>query len=122
MKQQKTKFRVWDKKNKVMYNSKNKLEFCSSFEKGWAFLELEGIETEDCILMQYTGLLDKNGKEIWEGDVVKFVAEDSIGIVYFASGEFLVKELPKENLVRLSWCKEHAEVIGNIMENPELLR
>ena len=85
---------------------------------------------EDCVLMQSTGLFDKNGKEIFEGDIVKYkdgcntfteeVAYDKNFAVFgvldayvdiiFSFGE-LAEDIDLHSL----------EVIGNIYENPELL-
>jgi len=81
-----------------------------------------GIKVDKETVEQYTGLKDKNGKEIYEGDIVKFEDTKHIGIVCLKDGEFLVEELPKRNAVRLLWCEKHAEIIGNIYENPELLK
>lgn len=78
-------------------------------------------------IMQYTGLTDKNGKEIYEGDIVKDLAvlpedeeRDYISVVEFKWGSFLIydKEKEKYNTVAHSTL----EVIGNIYENPELLK
>ena len=75
-------------------------------------------------IMQFTGLHDKNGNEIWEGDIVR--SDEFIGDIRFIKGSFCVwhKNLPED------WCKEYVpcyggmndyEVIGNIYENPSLL-
>ena len=83
-------------------------------------------------LIQYTGLKDKNGKEIYEGDVVqedirrdkrsKPIMRWSV-VVYSEKGMFIVECLPKSLRQWNELYKENdeVEVIGNIYENPELL-
>jgi uncharacterized phage protein (TIGR01671 family) len=69
------------------------------------------------VLMQYTGLKDKNGVEIYEGDIVRFLdidGVDSVTEVEFREGGFY-PFAPDF----IHWC--NVEVIGNIYENPELL-
>jgi len=81
------------------------------------------------IIMQYTGLHDKNGKESYEGDIL--LSSGGIkGIVKFADGQFIVDFRDGGgNIVyslrdRIQWGSEHLvdEVIGDIYENPELLK
>jgi uncharacterized phage protein (TIGR01671 family) len=79
-------------------------------------------------LMQYTGLKDKNGKEIYEGDILKYqllyITGDEEPDTYteyteeviFEDGQFTVEVMPL--FVACEW----GEVIGNIFENPELLQ
>mgnify|MGYP001233689767 FL=1 len=76
------------------------------------------------ILMQYTGLKDKNGKEIYEGDIIRESDGDGgyiyAKVVYYKDG-FMGKEKGFEPEYPISDFKNETEVIGNIYENPELL-
>lgn len=85
---------------------------------------------ESCQLLQYTGLKDCNGKEIYEGDIVSYKTLGSFGesmdnmqgIVVFKDAMFAVlydKEKGYEDC--LCNCMKPVEIIGNIHENPELL-
>ena len=68
------KFRVWDVGNKEMLEVQE-LNFESTFYGGRIAIRPDQyndyFDTEDMILMQYTGLKDKNGKEIYEGDIIR---------------------------------------------------
>ena len=79
------------------------------------------------VAYQYTGLKDKNGVEIYEGDLLKIEMDWGYGLaeiiikVYFENGSFRAKALNSHEdtfLLELPYL----EVIGNIYENPELLR
>lgn len=82
---------------------------------------------KDFQLMQYTGLKDKNGKEIYEGDLIKLgnprktflpIEEDNaVGEVIFSYGSFNVFDTPLSDVTDWHEC----EVIGSIYENPELI-
>lgn len=79
------------------------------------------IPTNEVELMQYTGLKDKNGKEIYEGDIVKHIAEIKkdiiIGPVIFKEGCFAIKTKFGDKYLYTGTN----EVIGNIYENKYLL-
>ena len=81
-------------------------------------------------LMQFTGLKDKKGKEIYEGDILQdkkapIKGCDEIGEVIFQNGKFQLKVLmvgkKGYNYFDLINCIDDFEIIGNVYENPELL-
>lgn len=91
------------------------------FDKSAA--DRRNFEPEHNEFMQFTGLLDKNGKEIYEGDIVsQFIAPNpyDYGKVEYQKSSFIVSwtSLPWQYLEVLS---EKIEIIGNIYENRELL-
>ena len=79
-------------------------------------------------LLQFTGLIDKKGREIYEGDVVSIrIAETSIEhktVVKFRNGAFIANIIDKNDYIYIfhhGFNKDDFEVLGNIYENPELV-
>lgn len=152
------KFRAWDNKNKhwlMGYEYPNLGGFSlvgeailfgqwgSTFDK--FLFEKDGLKGTDLIIEQYTGLIDKNGKDIYEGDICRILYTDwasntspeislddyknsisSVGRIEYFAPEFNI--VMKDRYGDFSPMSMHygthgeIEVIGNIHENPELLK
>lgn len=85
---------------------------------------LEIIDIDDVILMQSTGLKDKNGVEIFEGDVVKPDRGEPFVVKYFIKCQGIIKQVgisTSGHSFEGIYGSEELEVIGNIYANPELL-
>ena len=79
-------------------------------------------------ICQYTGLVDKNGKKIWENDIVRrtdlhVVSESSVGFIEYdlENTSFLIHWTDKVEYSPTYHWKDRLEVIGNIFDNPDLL-
>lgn len=142
------KFRVWDKKK--MWEVTSILWVNGKFFEfglGDGETAVGEFDTNQMILMQFTGLKDRNGKEIFEGDVIK-TAEDDAAEIIFRNGSFGVEVLrsfsmgengEESDLQFIPLSDENLgmgfketkdipemyyaiEVIGNVHENPELVK
>lgn len=88
---------------------------------GWTKTSGVFLTTLDIIVEQYTGLKDKNGKEIYEGDIVRWVDDyDENAYINFDEGCFWVNWPINSERINGDMVDD-LEVIGNIHENPELL-
>lgn len=138
------KFRCWDKKSKKMrqvteivfntgfYMESNDNSVKLIWVKGQDIIENKEIQIQrekDFILMQYTGLKDKNGKEIYEGDILENIFTNYKDIELFREKYIIKQNICGWELRNVKKPKQHrtfqilskCEVIGNIYDNPELL-
>jgi len=137
------KFRVWSKElNRFL----GKEEYCLDLDGKLIFVgfsqnyhtdgsvNLKAVAPSSYALQQFTGLTDKNGKEIYEGDIVKFfrpelkiinqIEKIYICSVIYKDAEFRIEDLKNKTFhVLNSFSSKHIyEVIGNIFENSELIQ
>jgi uncharacterized phage protein (TIGR01671 family) len=121
------KFRAWDKLDNEMHCADDDIFIITSsgiagdFDLDYFCGKADGVKfvrDDDLILMQYTGLKDKNGKEIYEGDVLENKWGQKSKLEY---GEFYDSGIYVSGF-GISICPEESEVIGNIYENPELIK
>lgn len=132
------KFRVWDKAKHRMLGVDQLAfgpngELVSIYSDGPDFsndsdaLMGEKPDLNEAVLMQYVGLEDKNGRKIYEGDIVHTGKdnigdpEPMVGKVIMREGSWLIENEKKQEAVDLFSEITSREVIGNIFENPEML-
>ena len=145
MKNKTLKFRAWDKRTQTMHKTWV-IDFRPSMRdnNSWCMVqkehELQTPEdswgnTKDFIeLMQFTGLNDKNGKEIFEGDIIRFYEPDAgwvFEVVYVPEKACYSLSSPNRfmDIMAASFTAKLTEIyagsimeiIGNIYENPQLL-
>ncbi len=126
------KFRVWD-------NRKGSITYGMNYNAQRKSLEYEYIGYDCYTLMQFTGLLDKNGGEIFEGDIIAHKYKNGFGeccdtgLVKYKAPSFWLDtiKLDKKSKGRVQidrWMEElgraefDLQIIGNIFENPILLK
>lgn len=121
------KFRAWDKKFELMI---------SEWPNGYRLSlggKVEIFESDSLVtcsisneyeLMQYSGLKDKNGVEIYEGDILSLVyckPQFKFPVIFHENGYWALETSDKTSLIITQLPTTYCEVIGNIHENPELL-
>jgi uncharacterized phage protein (TIGR01671 family) len=127
------KFRAWDEVNKKYWYLENN-DFIIEGDGVSIFSEFSSDRiNKSWELEQFSGLLDKNGKEIYEGDIIKteWNGIEQIAVIQFTRASFNAKYIcssrpdfthytPGQGINAL-WWGSFSEVVGNVHENPELL-
>ena len=126
------KFRAWDDdKSQMIYDFSKNYQIYTKDETNILFCggEMDNGDWNEPILMQYTGLKDKKGKEIYEGDIIlnptATEPEDKGWLVFWKDYRWMIRmndsQYQYEFDFNADFDTSKFEVIGNIYQNPELL-
>jgi uncharacterized phage protein (TIGR01671 family) len=124
--QREIKFRAWDKalNRWLSFDDGDDVHYDYSMiknsEHGW-YLHIES--GEDIVLMQYTGLKDKNGKEIYEGDLLKWQDSEDIYEVMWKDFKWVTRWWGESGIIAQypGFYDTKWNIVGNLYENPELI-
>ena len=115
------KFRAWDKINKEMFNVES-----INFQERRVYRDVVSYrDFNDIELMQYTGLKDKNEKEIYEGDIFFESFGERYYKVIFENASFRAEfggDFDEYSFDLIDVVAQGCEVVGNIYENSELIK
>ena len=121
------KFRAWSTRTKKMFPEVASVDTDSTEHEKLKTINtsIKEAQQSGLILMQYTGLKDSNGKEIYEGDIIEFTTLGGNTMVYevrWKNRGFNLKHMPQFSPNRMTEHNQsEIEVIGNIYENSDLL-
>ena len=88
----------------------------------YSFDENDILYEKDLKIMQYTGLKDKNVKEIYEGDIFHIGSKKILYVVEWIDCGLKGRQIKNKSWIGLDYWKDDIEVIGNVYENPELVK
>jgi len=119
------KFKVWCKTNKKWNNKECVISESGKLYEVWDNLIIE-LKKENHVICHATGLKDKNGVEIYEGDVVHYKnsLEQTKGIVKFGGCRFYYKWVDitePDGAMYFFQCEKELEIIGNVYDDQEWL-
>lgn len=123
------KFRIWNKGgNNMLYDIDNVLECLKQQIKFDNSMPDRGFvvgydhRSDGMVWQQFTGLKDKNGKEVYEGDILMHKGAKGIVIYENSNAMFMVRFPLLRSVYSFDSIEGEIEIIGNIHENPELLK
>ena len=112
------KFRAWDKEKKRWYHTELEFKGFSLFGECMLVCPPRIKDLSNLEVTQFTGLKDKNGKEIYEGDIVEYTMHRKVQVI---EEVFIDGEMGYELGIGYNFDYQKGKIIGNIYENPELL-
>jgi len=120
-------FRVWHKEKNYMYRNvavgvgENRVGYRLSGKKRYSWED-----TENIVILQYVGYKDSEGNKIFDGDILKFGSNKTyLASVLWQDYKFVFKKIGSSKTIDkfAQWNRIlHVLVVGNIFENPELLK
>ena len=116
------KYRAWDSAKKEMFKDTFAITESGQVvvaEQKFVTSSPDYVFVDHLVIMQSTGLKDKNGKEIFEGDVVK--CNGLLGTIESFKAMWICSFVKYNNYQKVGFFAQEIEVVGNIYENPELL-
>ena len=126
------KFRAWYKNDKRIFIDPQMIDFYNK-KIGYMQYQTEYMsdtsysipvgfeEFEYSELIEWTGLYDKNGEEIYEGDIFHIGSKKILYVVEWIDCGLKGRQIKNISWIGLDYWKDDIEVIGNIYENPELI-
>ena len=124
------KYRAWDKHGQKMFANDELIiwngNVYANDSKKLTCNNLKGWSIDDEYLMQSTGLKDKNGKEIFEGDILDYRGRKALVRWHGSYASFIYRFVDEPHKQKAEWKPLYlaymkCEIIGNIYENPEFL-
>jgi hypothetical protein len=116
-------FRAWDKRKNEWLSEKVHVYIN---DEGRVFVERDGpygvcLDQVDVEVSFFTGLHDKNGKEIYEGDEFHMGDPNILYVVEWHHAGLMGRQVDNKSKIGLDFWKDNIEIIGNIYSKPELL-
>lgn len=124
---EKPSFRSWDRKNKWMdddffiYSDDGKMYTSDVEPYDTPHTEIDRVEENNYVVMEYTGKKDKNNVKIFDKDIIKTINEDNTSKIFMVDKDSFYTGFKPFNKERKDFNHNNIEVIGNIYANPEMI-